>query len=94
MIFIFIKWQSSIDPGLLKNQNDRISVSSSDVLFTHDGEQFYLEYGTLRFSWNMGLQWFLTLEDTHVAANPNTQFKGLCGDYNDNASGNNFKFCS
>ena len=52
-----------------------------------------MEYGTLRFSWNMGLQWFLTLEDSHIAANPNTQFRGLCGDFNDNPSGKNLIFC-
>ena len=69
-------------------------TSNLGVVFTHDGDQFYLEYGTLKFAWGVGLQWFLTLEDTHTASNSITQYRGLCGDFNDNPSGINTQYFS
>ncbi len=59
-----------------------------DMIFTHEGERYYLEYGTFRFSWDGKLQWYLTLDEAHASVDgSNTVFKGLCGNYNENPSG-------
>lgn len=66
-----------------------IALYFSGVLFTHDGERFYLEYGTLRFSWDTALEWFFTLEEHHNDGDHDSAavYKGLCGDFNGEASG-------
>ena len=64
-----------------------VILCNADVLFTQEGDRFYLEFGTLRFNWDNGMQWFLTLEDKHSEANSVTQYKGLCGDYNNDPAG-------
>lgn len=67
-----------------RNKSQNMFSLNTGVTITFNGEVYYLAFGNLRIRWDTKDYWELTIVD-HGSNPPAT--KGLCGNNNNNPSG-------